>query len=345
MVVTGRISAYAGRSKIQLIADHVEDAGTGDLLRRLEELKRRLGAEGLFDSARKRPLPFPPRCIGVVTSLRGAAIRDFVRTVRSRYPGRILIVDSLVKGEGAAARIAEGIESLNRIPEVDVIVIGRGGGSLEDMWAFNEEILVRAVAASRVPVVSAVGHEIDHVLTDEAADLRAATPTAAGQLVVPSLAELLQQLALLRDRGRIAIRNCLDTAGQRADEASDRLRNTSFRLFDRHRSALDSLGARLRARDPRLALAERQRLHRMVSDRLRALGTRLLEPHRSALGRFELRLAPLDPFAPLGRGYALVRTSDGGIVRGHDQVGVGDRLDVRLGVGALDCEVLGTRPI
>ena len=185
IVATGRVSSYAGSSRYQLIVDHVEDAGAGDLLRRLEELKRRLAAEGLFDPGRKRPLPHLPRRIGVVTSLRGAALRDIVRTVLSRFPARLLLVDALVQGDGAAAQVADGIARLNRVEDVDVIIIGRGGGSMEDLWAFNEEILVRAVAASAKPIVSAVGHQTDHVLTDDAADAFALTPTGAAQMVVP----------------------------------------------------------------------------------------------------------------------------------------------------------------
>ena len=205
VVASGRMTSWGGTSRYQLNVDAVEEAGIGDLLRRLEELRRRLAGEGLFDEDRKRPLPFLPRCVGIVTSLRGAALRDMVRTILGRFPARILVADSLVQGEGAAEGVAKGIELLGLVPEVDVIIIGRGGGSLEDLWAFNEEVLVRAVAESRVPIVSAVGHEVDRVLTDEAADLRAPTPTAAGAMVVPSMQDIDASLLDLQVRAVAAL--------------------------------------------------------------------------------------------------------------------------------------------
>lgn len=366
IIAAGRLTSYAGTSRYQMSVDAVEEAGLGDLLRRLEELRRRLAAEGLFDPGRKRPLPFLPRRVGVVTSLRGAAVRDIVRTVLGRFPTRILVADAVVQGDGAAERIAKGIDLLNLVPDVDVIIIGRGGGSLEDLWAFNEEVLVRAVAASRVPVVSAVGHEVDRVLTDEAADVRAPTPTAAGALVVPSRDELDAGLSELKDRLSAGLLRRLESAGQRlddqegrlraaggraldpprrrVDEAADRLDRSGRRLLQEHGHRIDLLGARLASAHPARRLREEGRRADALDDRLRVLGRRLLDPCRMAFEACRLRLEPLSPLAPLARGYALVQDAEGRLVRRHDQVAKGDAVDVWLGEGALKAKVTGTRP-
>ncbi len=346
IVATGRISSWAGSggSRYQLVVQAVREAGAGDLLRRLEELKRRLAAEGLFDAGRKRPLPYWPRRIGVVTSLYGAAIRDIVRTVLARFPARILVAPSLVQGEGAAEAIAAGIEALNRVPDVDVIIVGRGGGSMEDLWAFNEEVVVRAVVASRVPVISAVGHTSDHVLSDDAADVCAVTPTAAGERVVPNIAEIRANLDAAEGRLQEAAARALDLAGRRLDEAEARLARAGNRLLAGPGHALALLEARLRARHPARTLREERRHLEQTARRLQTLGRRLLEPARHRVDSLALRLGPLDPFAPLERGYALARTPDGQVVFRHDQVRAGDALDLWLGQGALDCVVTGGRP-
>lgn len=346
VVATGRISSWAGSggSRYQLVVQAVREAGAGDLLRRLEELKRRLAAEGLFDAGRKRPLPFWPRRIGVVTSLHGAAIRDIVRTVLARFPARILVAPSLVQGEGAAEAIAAGIEALNRVPDVDVIIVGRGGGSMEDLWAFNEEVVVRAVVASRVPVISAVGHTSDHVLSDDAADACAVTPTAAGERVVPNIAEIRGDLDAAEGRLREAVARTMDLAGRRLDEAEARLARAGTRLLAGPGHALALLEARLRARHPARTLREERRHLEQTATRLQTLGRRLLEPARHRVDSLALRLRPLDPFAPLERGYALAKTPDGQVVFRHDQVRTGDALDLWLGQGALDCVVTGGRP-
>lgn len=306
VVASGRMTSYGGTSRYQLTVDAVEEAGIGDLLRRLEELRRRLALEGLFDADRKHPLPFLPRRIGVVTSLRGAAVRDIVRTILARFPARILLVDSVVQGDGAAQGVARGIDFLNLVSDVDVIIIGRGGGSLEDLWAFNEEVLVRAVAASRVPIVSAVGHEVDHVLTDDAADVRAPTPTAAGTLVVPSLEDIDASLDDVRGRLASALTRRVEVAGQRLDDLDARLRAAGVRTLEQPRRRVDDAGqrlaragdrllrdprqgievlaARLAAAHPARRLGEERRRAAGLADRLRALGPRLLDRSRVALG-------------------------------------------------------------
>jgi len=343
LVASGKVSSWGGSSRYQLVVDSVREAGAGDLLRKLEELKKKLQAEGLFEESRKRPLPFIPRRIGVVTSLKGAAIRDIVRTIYSRFPARILIYPSLVQGDGAAGQVASGIEALNMAPDVDVIIVGRGGGSMEDLWAFNEEALVRAISDSRVPVVSAVGHEADHLLSDDAADARAATPTAAGQMVVPSLEELLEDMDRMGDRLASGLERNTQGAGQRLDEAETRLRHTGERMMDKALHRLEVMSARLFARHPKRLLSQERTRHEQAAKRLARMGSRLLEPSKNAIGVLELRLRPLSPYAPLDRGYALAMKADGQVVNRHDQVVKGDAVDVLLGNGALDCVVEGTR--
>lgn len=343
IVATGRITAWGGASRYQMVVEQVEDAGEGDLLRRLEALKRRLEAEGLFDPSRKVPLPFLPRKVGVVTSLRGAALRDIVRTLWSRYPVPVLVADTLVQGDGAAAGIAAGIAALDARDDVDVIIVGRGGGSLEDLWAFNEEVVVRAVAACGTPIVSAVGHEVDHVLSDDAADERAATPTAAAQRVVPAMDELRAGLDDARSRLVQALQRRVEVAGQRTDEAAARLAVAATRLLDGPRHRLEVLGHRLAARHPARALAEERRRMADLATRLRTAGRRLLEPPRNRLDALELRLRPCSPFAPLARGYALARTGRGELVNRFDQVAPGASVEVLLGTGALDCTVDAVR--
>lgn len=313
------------------------------MLRRLEALKRRLEAEGLFDPARKVPLPFLPRRVGVVTSLRGAALRDILRTLWSRYPVPVVVADTLVQGDGAAAGIAAGIAILDALDDVDVLIVGRGGGSLEDLWAFNEEVVVRAVAACRTPIVSAVGHEVDHVLSDDAADERAATPTAAAQRVVPAMADLRAGLAEARGRLAQGLVRRIEVAGQRTDEAASRLASAGARLLDTPQHRLDVVGHRLAARHPARTLAEERRRASVLATRLRTAGLRLLDPTRSRLDALGLRLRPCSPFAPLARGYALARTPQGGLINRFDQVSPGGAIEVLLGTGALDCSVDSVR--
>lgn len=335
----GRVSSYGGTSRYQLIVESIEASGEGDLLRKLEELKARLLAEGLFDAGRKRPLPFLPRRIGIVTSLRGAAVRDMVRTILSRYPARILVHDAVVQGDGAVRDIVAGIRALNRVPDVDVIIIGRGGGSMEDLWAFNEEPLVREVAASRAPIVSAVGHEVDWVLTDHAADVRAPTPTAAGQLVVPSWDELVVELDDQAERLAYGLSMQIDKAEARVDDLADRLNRAGSRVLSAPNHSLQVLEARLNAHQPSRRITDEERHLMSLSARLRQAGRRLLEPAHNTLQGLEIRMKSLDPKAPLERGYSLTRTPDGRLVRSSNQVDKGDHVEVLLGQGSLSCVV------
>jgi len=344
VVATGRITAWAGASRYQMSVDSVRLSGSGNLLRQLEELRSRLMSEGLFDPARRRPIPSFPRRIGVVTSIRGAAVRDIARTILSRWPADILVVDSLVQGDGAAEGIARGIEMLNRVPEVDVIIVGRGGGSMEDLWAFNLEKTVRAVAGSRKPVISAVGHEIDHVLTDDVADARAATPTAAGQMVVPSRDEIQVSIDDAASRMGRAVARRIDESAQSMDDAAEMLAAAGRRMLDARERLLESRRARLAAGHPARRLMDKSRHLETAGVRLSSAGKRLLERPAANLERLRLRIESFNPALPLDRGFAIVTTSGGALVRGPSQLKRGDVVTVRLKKGAVDAQVTSVRP-
>ncbi|MEX2616944.1 MAG: exodeoxyribonuclease VII large subunit [Alphaproteobacteria bacterium] len=276
VIATGKLTTYPGRSKYQIVIESMELAGEGALLKMLEERRRRLAAEGLFDDARKKPIPYLPAVIGVVTSPTGAVIRDILHRLADRFPRHVLLAPVLVQGNTAAAQVVAAIEGFNRlaaggdIPRPDVLIVARGGGSLEDLWAFNEEIVVRAVAASDIPVISAVGHETDTTLIDFASDRRAPTPTAAAEMAVPVRAELLQDvmdvarrmvggMTRLIDRRQMQVdglaRGLPDVSGllgvqmQRLDVAAERFANGGARLVTQRQQAVALLAARLKSPD------------------------------------------------------------------------------------------------
>jgi exodeoxyribonuclease VII large subunit len=308
----GRVTIYEAGGKYQLSVDSAEEAGAGLKARLLAELRARLLEEGLFAEERKRPLPGFPRCIGVVTSRSGAAIRDIVKVASRRFPSRILLAHAQVQGEAAAEEIARGIAVLCAHPDVDVIIVGRGGGSSDDLDAFNSEVAVRAIAASRVPVVSAVGHETDVTLADLVADRRAATPSEAAELVVPESRRLEASLAEL---GRC-------------------LRLGVDRRLARERVRVGAVSARLRARDPRAQLQRGKVRLARAEESLRGFPGRRLDPARAALMREIARLHALSPLAVLTRGYAVVRRSaDGAVVRDPAEAPSGTELDVTLARG------------
>ena len=284
VVATGRITSYAERSKYQLVIDRLELAGLGALLKMLEDRKKKLAAEGLFDSARKRPLPLLPEVIGVVTSPSGAVIRDILHRLADRFPRHVLIWPVLVQGEGAAQQVANAIRGFNalaasgpgagKVPRPDVLIVARGGGSLEDLMAFNEEIVVRAAASSEIPLISAVGHETDTTLIDFASDRRAPTPTAAAEMAVPVRADLIAEVAQCGHRlARAASRRIgeqrlmveglgrglpdparlIQEKGQQLDYWLERADNAQRAFFDRKRDALNALAGRLRTPRDRIA--------------------------------------------------------------------------------------------
>ncbi len=308
----GRVSFYEARGDVQLIADLVMPEGTGPLFLELERLKMRLKEEGLFEPSRKRPLPRFPRVVGLVTSPTGAVLHDICNVISRRYPlVEILLAPTLVQGDEAAPGIASALQALNRDGRPDVIVLARGGGSLEELWPFNKEVVARAIYASHIPVVSAVGHETDYTISDYVADVRAPTPSAAAELVVPDGTVLKREL---------------DT------QAESILQAMSHHLSSR-RQQVDSLGRRMRGRAPDI-----DSLRRRVDDLGKAMGDALsnrLSLLRERVNGRALSLQALNPDAILYRGYALVqRRSDAQIVSMKDQVSDGEALTVTVSDGA-----------
>ena len=340
----GSIEVYPQRGEYQLVIELLEPKGLGALQLAFDQLKTRLAAEGLFEQARKRELPRFPRKIGVVTSPSGAAIRDILRVIGRRFGDlHIVIAPCRVQGDGAADEIVQGIRDLNALGGVDVIIVGRGGGSLEDLWAFNEEAVARAIVASKVPVVSAVGHEVDYTIADFVADLRAPTPSAAAELVVREKQAVVESLAQLRARlQRFAARPLRDLE-RRVDELTARLRREMRNEVGRahHRLALATRA--LRASDPVARVArDRHRLETLQS-RMVTLIHRRRDRARYALQTAVGRLDSLSPLAVLGRGYSLTRTPAGEIVHSPAQVRVGDPIRVLLQRGSLDAQVTETK--
>ncbi len=342
VVVRGSLSVYGPRGQYQLTASRISAVGAGDLAARLELLKQKLAAEGLFAEDRKRPLPYLPRAVGLATASGSAALADLLHSIQNRFPTMpVVVAPCLVQGDRAATDIVAALRRLAAHPEVDVIIAGRGGGSLEDLWAFNEEAVVRAIAACPLPVVSAVGHETDWTLADLVADVRAKTPTAAGELVVPELAALIDQIedrSLLLDRlidGAMA-----DARARLASLAAHRaLAGPGHRLAiwtQRH----DELSARLAGVIDQLSDDARTRcVH--LSERLKAAAP--LAPLRAARERLAAnaaRLNALSPLAVIGRGYAVVRDAHGRIVRRIDQAPAGSQIQARVEDGWLSAEVL-----
>jgi exodeoxyribonuclease VII large subunit len=364
VLARGQLRVYPPRGEYQISIQVLEPLGKGSLQQAFEELKERLDKEGLFDPARKRPLPMLPHRIGVVTSPTGAVLRDILRVLRSRYVNlEVLVYPALVQGEGAAAEIVRGIRALNRLGGLDVIVLARGGGSLEDLWAFNEEAVARAIAASRIPTISAVGHETDFTIADFVADLRAATPSAAAERVVTAKADLQARIAALEERRDAALRlrlarvrarveaaaahrvfaaerGRLRVQAQRVDELSRRAEAGLARRVERGRAHARRLRERLEAfRLDRQLAARRERLARH-SERLAALFHAGVERHRAALARLATSLDGLSPLAVLGRGYALVWDEAGRrLVRDAAEVAEGQGLRIRLHKGALRATV------
>ena len=319
--VYGRPELYAAKGEFRLRALSIERFGLGAHLAAIERLKQTLAAEGLFDAARKRPLPLLPRRIALVTGSDAAAKQDLLTTIQTRFPpARVLVAETLVQGQRAAAGIVEALEAVCREPEVDVVVLTRGGGSFDDLLPFSDERVVRAVAACPVPIVSAVGHEQDTPLCDLAADARASTPTAAGRLVVPDLEVLVAGLT----RARGSLERCVRRAVERERES---LRRAHVALEKGARRTLD--------RDRRQLSLLRDRLHRGPA--------LLVERRRSSLEHAGGRLAALSPRATLSRGYAIVR-GDAGVIRSASGLDAGRHVEVELAEGGFGARVEEVRP-
>ncbi len=317
VIATGRLTTYPGRSKYQIVIERLELAGEGALMMLLEKLKAKLAAEGLFDTARKRKLPFLPRRIGVITSPTGAVIRDILHRLEDRCPSHVTVWPVLVQGQGAAEQVAAAVRGFGAMPEAtrpDLVIVARGGGSIEDLWAFNEEVVVRAVAGSPIPIISAVGHETDTTLCDYAADMRAPTPTAAAEMAVPVRAELR---AYVRDQGarmERCARRYQERAGERL-QALVRHLPTPPALLDPQRQRVDEMGERLRRGLGRRLSDARGELAR-AGGALRP--TLLVQKHARAAERLQAawRLAQsVNPENLLARGYAWVASrADGRVV-------------------------------
>jgi exodeoxyribonuclease VII large subunit len=368
LLVRARVSVYEPRGEYQLIVDYAEEAGEGALRRRFEALKARLQAEGLFDQALKRPLPRFPRRIGVVTSPSGAAVRDVLHVLARRFPAvPVRIYPVPVQGEGAAEKIAAALALASRRQDCDVLILARGGGSLEDLWAFNEEIVARAVRACAVPVIAGVGHEVDFTIADFASDCRAPTPSGAAELAVPDAAEWTARLqrdaralcaaaagrlARHRDRiGWLAGRlqqghpgNRLKQHGQRLDELELRLRRAVASGLERRAGRLERLCSRLAARAPGPRVQACREAVAGLAGRLRSATRQGLALRRGRADSASRALHAVSPLATLGRGYAIAtRAADGTILRDAAAVPAGEDIDVRLARGRLRARVTSGR--
>ncbi|WP_429170049.1 exodeoxyribonuclease VII large subunit [Aeromonas rivipollensis] len=363
VLVQARVSLYEPRGDYQLIIESMQPAGDGMLALRFEELKRRLGAEGLFDEGRKRPLPREPRAVGLVTSATGAALHDMLTVLERRAPDLpVFIYPTQVQGSAATSQIVAAITLANRRAEVDVLIVGRGGGSLEDLWCFNEEAVARAIAGSAIPVVSAVGHEVDVTISDFAADLRAPTPSAAAELVAPDRSARAQRLVHLKQRLLQAIsrrqtaarhgfallqkrldhqdpKRRLEQQSQRLDELSGRLQQLlNLRLHQGERR-LANLELRLQARSPSTLLAAGKRRHQLAEERLHSLMSKRQDLAAHRLAMLSARLDGISPLATLGRGYSITRTPSGEVISRAAQVSPGQQLVTMLAEGELRVRV------
>ena len=364
VIARGRLAVYDPKGEYQLLCEHMQPQGLGALQLAFEQLKKKLKADGLFDPGRKRPLPALPRKIGIVTSLDGAALRDIIKVLRRRHPNAHLVIrPARVQGETAAQEIARSLRAIAKVPGVDVVIAARGGGSSEDLWAFNEEIVARAIAASPVPVISAVGHEVDFTIADFVADVRAPTPSAAAELVVAAKEEFGSRIDRLADRlqaamaanvqrrkthvhllvsrrglagwpARVALR------GRHVAELTFRFRRAVAGQVHRHDRALLAIRRRVEARDLRRRLATIRGRLNTVDGRMQAAVRRQQDRAQSALGIVASRLETLSPLAVLSRGYAVCWNADRtAIIRTAGSLAAGDHVRVTLHEGEVACEV------
>jgi exodeoxyribonuclease VII large subunit len=364
VMVQARLSLYEPRGDYQLIVEHLEEAGDGALRCAYEELRLRLDREGLFAVEHKRSIPRFPRCIGVITSPSGAAIRDVLSVLRRRFPALpVLLYPVAVQGEGAGAQIAQAIALAAQRRECDVLLLVRGGGSLEDLWAFNEEAVARAIYACTIPLVCGVGHEIDVTIADFAADVRAPTPSAAAELVSPDRMAWLHRFSRLEERLATTLRRQLDGFRQRLlwleqglarqhpgrrlqpqlqrlDDLEQRLQRTLAAKLEQLKTRLQGLATQLRLAAPGPRIARLQERQQTLSQRLEAALRRRLERDAQRLAMAGHALHTVSPLQTLGRGYAIVRHHPTGeVIRRAKQVQHGDRVEALLGEGRLICRV------
>jgi exodeoxyribonuclease VII large subunit len=361
LIVRGRISVYDQRGEYQLICEFIEPAGVGALQMAFVQLKERLAMEGLFEERHKLPLPAFPRRIGVVTSATGAAIHDILNVLKRRFASlEILLYPVRVQGEGSALEIAWAIDDMNRLDLADVLIVGRGGGSLEDLWAFNEEVVARAVYRSKLPVISAVGHDTDWTICDFVADLRAPTPSAAAELVIASSLELRGQLDALNHHLRMTMESRLATLesrvdalrrslhdpstmmghlAQRVDDLTERLELALENTTLRRRDLFERLLSTLTFHRPDRQIERLQQQIAALSVQSERLILSKIQGAKHACGSMAARLEVLSPLRTLSRGYAIATTSDGAVVTTVSQLAEGDRLNVQLFQGTVACRV------
>jgi exodeoxyribonuclease VII large subunit len=363
VLVRARVGLYEPRGEYQLVIEHMEDAGLGALQRQFEQLAARLSAEGLFAADRKRPLPKVPKRIGVITSPTGAAVRDILHVLARRFAAiPVLIYPVAVQGASAAAEVCAAIASAGRRADCDVLILTRGGGSLEDLWAFNQEILARAIVASQIPIITGIGHEIDFTIADFAADVRAPTPSAAAEIVVPDAEEWQASLrrigarlqrALLRSMesraqrlrwlsGRAALVSPtakLAQQAQRLDELEQRLSRSMGRLLAERRFALGERRSALWQASPIARVQGAAARHKLLFARLRTAALDSLRRSRERLAPIERTLNAVSPLATLQRGYAIVVAADGRILRNAADAAPGSLIEARLAQGSVRAKV------
>ena len=368
VLVRGRLSVYEMRGQLQLIAETMEPRGAGALQLAFEQIKARLLAEGLFDVSRKRALPPFPRCIGIITSPAGAVIRDMVTVVRRRHARlNLLVYPGIMQGSSSPGSVAAGVRWFNAHPDrADLIVIARGGGSMEDLACFNDEALARIIAGSRLPVVSAIGHETDFTIADFVADLRAATPSAAAELVTAAQHRIEERVAALTARFRRAgrfhlmharqryarlsaesvltrLRDAVDRRDQRLDELRLRLESSWRRGVRTASQRLSTVDERLRRQNVTVRIAITQRRLQSATQRLQQVAEQTLGSRRGRLDRAFTRLETLSPVAVLSRGYALIYSTEGRLLRSASETKAGEAIHARLGRGTLQAQVIHTQ--
>ena len=368
VLARGRLEVYEARGEYQLIAEFLELRGFGALQVAFERLKTKLEAEGLFDSGRKRPLPCFPTRIALVTSPAGAVLRDILHVLGRRFPGlHIRLFPTPVQGENSVEQICKGIEYFSRNPWAQVLILARGGGSLEDLWSFNEEAVARAISASTVPVISAIGHETDFTIADFVADHRAPTPSAAAEVVVCTRESVFEQLENYRgratqslryrvlvlsrelsrkggDRPHALILRLISQRAQRVDEFDRHLVLSNERALQVRRKKLSDLSIRLGENNIELKLARSRHRHHLLAERLHRSWRDAVTRFHSRLAKAQAQLEHLSPLAVLQRGYALVQASDGHLIRNSSETTLGDRLTIRLNRGWLESTVTRIDP-
>lgn len=363
VLARGRLEIYEVRGEYQLIVELLEPQGTGALQIAFEQLKKKLAAEGLFDPSKKRPLPKLPSHIGIVTSAAGAVLRDILNVLERRFPGlHLRLFPAQVQGEGAAQQVCDGLHYFNAVPWADVVILARGGGSLEDLWTFNEESVARAIDASRVPVISAIGHETDFTISDFVADLRAPTPSAAAEMVICTRESLLEQLSGCRAKALQGIRYRLVLASrdlhqrgaeratsvvhraitkrmQRLDDLHDRLTRFERRALEERAHGLADVSKRLEAANLRLRFARIRHRHQILEQALTTLMTARIQEMCHRFETAHAHLTQLSPLAVLNRGYAIVSNAHNQIVRSAAETNTGELLNIRLHSGRLAARV------